>query len=358
MLGGLTPEAWDDLAGPRFYSTSAWLRFCAAEYGGKSDAVVRDGAAVPYTELTEPPMLPLYRWTEQLEARGLPAPPPAGLLVGPREGYQTHFLGAPEGVPALVAELRERADGRPCVAMYLPPSELEPLRDAGVTAPPVVMDADAWIAVDDWPGYLSKRKRYRVRAGRRAFEEAGYVISHVPLAECVDLLGVPAAKTLAKYGIDSRPEEELAALRGHADSMGEAARVAVCRRDGGDPVGFCLYYVGTDAIFLRWAGFDYDRLADVDEYGNVVLVSQLDLAAELGLRWVHAGLKSSAAKALYGARLRPVWLVDLTPGSVLDGAADQVRRHNADVYRELRDDPRTAGALDPETWRSIHEDTG
>ncbi|MGI5270362.1 GNAT family N-acetyltransferase [Nonomuraea sp. CA-218870] len=358
MLGGLTPEAWDGLAGPHFYSTSAWLRFCAAEYGGRSDAVVRDGAAVPYTELTGPPMLPLYRWTEQLSARGLPAPPPEGLLVGPREGYQTHFLGAPEGVPALVEELRGRAAGRPCVAMYLPPSELESVRRAGVTAPAVVMDADAWIAVDDWPGYLSKRKRYRVRAGRRAFEEAGYTIKHVPLAECVDLLAVPASRTLAKYGVDSEPEEERGALRGHVRNMGEAARVAICCRDGGDPVGFCLYYVGTDTIFLRWAGFDYDRLADADEYGNVVLVSQLDLAAELGLRWVHAGLKSSAAKALYGATLRPVWLADLSADSVLEGAADQVRRHNADVCRELREDPRTAGALDPETWRSIDEQTG
>ncbi|MEV4170457.1 GNAT family N-acetyltransferase [Nonomuraea sp. NPDC049709] len=358
MLAGLTPAAWDELAGPHFYSTSAWLRFCAAEYGGSGDAVVRDGAAVPYVELTGPPALPLYRWTEQLAARGLPAPPPAGLMVGPREGYQTHFLGAPEGVPALIEELRARAAGRPCVAMYLPTSELELARRAGVTAPAVVMDADAWTAVDGWPGYLSSKKRYRIRTGRRAFEDAGYKIRHLPLADCVDLLAVPASKTLAKYGIDSEPEVERVALNSHAVHMGAAARVALCCRDGGDPVGFCLYYVGTDAIFLRWAGFDYDRLSGAAEYGNVVLAAQLDLAAELGLRWVHAGLKSYEAKALYGAKLRPVWLLDLSPDSVLNAAADQVRQHNASFYRRLSEDPRTASALDPETWRSIHEDTG
>ncbi|AQZ62383.1 unnamed protein product [[Actinomadura] parvosata subsp. kistnae] len=358
MFGGLTPAAWDALAGPRFYSTSAWLRFCAAEYGGCGDAVVRDGAAVPYVELDGPPARGPYRWGELLAARGLPAPPPGGLLVGPREGYQTHFLGEPGGVPGVIAELRERAAGRPCVALYVPTSEVELARRAGVRAPAVVLEADAWIAVDGWPGYLSRKKRYMVRSARRAFAEAGYTVKHLPLAECVGSLAVPAAKTLAKYGIDTDPDTELVALNSHAEHMGEAARVAVCFRDGGEPVGFCLYYVGTDAIFLRWAGFDYDRLSGAHEYANVVLASQLDLAAELGLRWVHAGVQAPAAKALYGARLRPLWLLDLSPDSVLAAAAEQVRRHNAQFCRRLREDPRTGGALDLETWGSIDEETG
>ncbi|WP_084960748.1 hypothetical protein [Thermoactinospora rubra] len=355
MFGGLTEAAWDELAGPRFYSTSAWLRYCAAEYGGPGEAVVGDGAAVPYVEVAGTSGLASYDWSGQLAARGLPAPPPAGLLVGPREGYQTHFLGAPEGVPGLVERLRARARDRPCVAMYLPTSEVELARRAGVTAPPVVLETDAWIAVEGWPDYLPRKRRYAVRAARRVFHEAGYKIRHMALGECVDHLAGAAVATLAKHGVDAEPEEERRALRSHAVHMGEAARVAVLSREDERPLGFCLYYVGTDAVFLRWAGFDYPRLSGAAEYFNLTLFSQLDLAAELGLRWVHAGTKSIEAKALYGARLRPLWLVDLTPDSVLHAAREQVRRHNAEAHRRLLDDPRTAGALDTDTWQAIHD---
>jgi hypothetical protein len=355
VLGGLTPAAWDQLAGRSFYSTSAWLTFCAAEYGGPSEAVVSDGAAAPFVTLREPPSRSAYSWADALSARGLPAPPPTGLLVGPREGYQTHLLGPTAAAADLVEQLRSEAADLPCVAMYLPTSEVHLLRQAGVTAPPVLLEADAWIHVPEggsaeWLAALSKKRRRSARDSRRAFREAGYTITHLPLAEAYEQLAVAAAATLTKYGHDAQAEGERLALRSHAVHMVDAAKVAVCSLGGGDPVGFCLYYVWADTIFLRWAGFDYSRLAGAAEYFNVVLFSQIELAAELGLRWVHAGVKSTVAKALYGARLHPLWLVDLTRDSVLASVPGEVRRHNASVHEQLLGDPRTASALDSDTW--------
>src|SRR2546421_7074815 len=80
LLGGLTPEAWDRLAGAEFYSTARWLAFVAMHGGGEPGAAVArvDGepvAVVPFTELAAPPP-PLYRWHDVLTGHGLPSPEP------------------------------------------------------------------------------------------------------------------------------------------------------------------------------------------------------------------------------------------------------------------------------------------
>jgi hypothetical protein len=374
-LAGLPPEAWDRLAGRHFYSTSAWLGFCAAEYGGSAGAVVsyRDGdpaCAVPVAESTDPPALPGYRWNDLLTRHGLPLLPPTGLLVGPREGYQTHFLG-PAGGPSSTAvadvldEVRQLhaaggdPAGRACVAMYLSSADVLAARRAGVTAPPVLLEADAWIEVPagGLPAWLdrlpSKGRRDNVRYEMRRFRDAGYTVAHMALAECYEQLVVPALATLTKHGQPSRPEEELRALHSHVASMGSAARVAVCSLGEGDPLGFCLYYVWGDTIFLRWIGFDYDRLVGAAEYFNLVYYGQIELAATLGVRWIHAGITAPEAKALRGAELRPLWMLDLAEDSPLARASGDVRQHNARSYERLAGDRRTAGALDRDAWEAF-----
>ena len=69
---------------------------------------------------------------------------------------------------------------------------------------------------------------------------------------------------------------------------------------------------------------------------------------------LHAGIKSIEAKALREPNLRPLWLVDLSEHSVLAGAEARIRAHNAELYNNLRKDPRTAGALaDPDHWEAF-----
>lgn len=367
------PDEWDQLAGGRFYSTSAWLSFSGAEPGAASGAVVccDDGVlegAVPVAELTAQPM-PLYRWNDVLAVHDLPLLPSAGLLVGPRQGYQTHFLVS-KSKPArilvanLIDEVRQlhsaggKLGERACVAMYMTTHDALTARSVGVSAQPVLLGADAWIEVPlgGWQAWLdsmtSKRAR-KIRKEVRRFREAGYEISHMSLSQCYGELAIAAARTQAKYGNVGQPTDYLLSLRRHVERMGAVAKVAVCSLGKGDPVGFCIYFVWDDTIFLRWCGFDYERLIDgATEYFNLLYYEQVRLAAKLGLRWIHAGIKSSEAKAHRGAELRPLWLVDLAEDSVLIGASDQVRRHNIREYQRLAEDSRTATALvDHDSWQ-------
>src|SRR5215475_3733164 len=129
-FGGLTPGTWDDLAGGRFYSRSKWLTFCTEETGTPGHAVVvgndASACAVPIRELAGLPDWSRYRWNDHLTEAGLPLLPSGGLLVGPPEGFQTHFLGAGAAstghLKELIGELRRQCGGqagRACVAMFL-----------------------------------------------------------------------------------------------------------------------------------------------------------------------------------------------------------------------------------------------
>lgn len=84
VLGGVSPSAWDAVAGPHLYSRARWLDLCADHGGGRPGAAVtgpRDApaAVVPFTELTAPPPAP-YRWNDLLAGFGLPRLLPDGLI--------------------------------------------------------------------------------------------------------------------------------------------------------------------------------------------------------------------------------------------------------------------------------------
>jgi hypothetical protein len=363
-LGGLTASAWDALAGRNFYSSAGWLGFCATDFGQESAAAVsfRDGepvCAVPYVR-ADASLFGSYRWHDILTEAGLPAPHPDGILVGPREGYQTHFLGAsgttPDELADVVGQLRTAAAGQSCVAMYVTTDDALALRRAGVGTMPVLLEADGWIELPErdwssWEESLTRNRRKMVQRDVRQFRDAGYRIEQVPLTECWHRLGEIASATQAKYGHDTRPEIELTSLRHHAVCMGDAARTALLYTVEGSLVGFCLYYAWHDTVTLRWLGLDYSRLAGGREYFNLCYYAQIELAAQLGTRWLHAGTKSVDAKAIRGARLRPLWLVDLTEDSALTGADDVIRQHNAGRYEQLKTAPLTADALDEDAWR-------
>ena len=365
QLGGLSPGTWDALAGRHFYSSAAWLRFCATDFGSAGGAAVvhrggRPVCVLPYARADES-LFGSYNWVDLLTRSGLPAPPASGLLAGPREGYQTHLLGTRDAAADVVHAIRAvTGPGQACVAMYLPTVDAVALHRAGATPTPVLLEADAWIEVPEggWPAWLdelSKRRRRRINEELERFRDAGYLLEEVTLGECCEQLGTLACHTLAKYGYQTRPEDELRSLRNHVRCMGDAARTTLLRTADGRLVGFCLYYMWQDTLFIRWAGFDYDHLVGAAEYFNLVYYAQIRHAARLGLRWVHAGLQSIAAKALRRARLRPLWLVDLTERSPLAAADSAIRAYNGSRYHELKADPRTAKALDEAEWRPFRE---
>lgn len=366
----ISRPVWDELVGRNFYSSASWLDFCATEHDAVVEGVVAAGngtaAEVAVPVFSEADLAgSRYDWNDQLASRSLPALADGGILVGPCEGYQTHVLRAtprpaPGAVARLLAELRERAAENACVAMYLNTEDVRLFRAAGVSAPAVLLECDAWLPVPDggfdaWLAALRKKRRHYVRKEIAAFTSAGYRIQHLPLRECSTAIAPLAISTEAKYGFVATLDEDIATFQNHERCLGDAAMVALCLLDDA-PVGFCLYYVWRDTIFIRWVGFDYPRLRDAYEYFNLLYYEQLRWAAERGIRWIHAGLKATEAKVLRGAVIRPLWLLDLSASSPLVDAERAVHDHNAAFLDEVLTDSVLAGAIaDRAEWNSRPE---
>ncbi|MGW0737727.1 GNAT family N-acetyltransferase [Streptomyces sp. NPDC002851] len=363
---GLGRAEWDRLAGNHFYASSGWLDFCVHDPGartltGNVHARLSDGgaAAVPVTAVWHENN-GFYRWDRLLDRVGLAPAAPQGLLVGPHRGYQTNLLISEgsdrvEGAAALLGELaglrRQAAaerlfdegqqNGTPCYAMFLDSADVRALRAAGVRAQPVLCAADAWIptAGDDWDGWMrtlpSKRRRELIRRDQRRFDEAGYTFFERPLAECFEEAALMSQGTQARYGQPADVDVLAESLRVQAEAMGDAARVLMCARDGEPPVGFLLFYRWGDATYLKGAGFHYDRLVGVAEYFNLVYYEPIRDALRSGRRRMHAGIASTDTKAMRGAQVSPLWMLDLFGGAGGDAENDTIRAYNAAQLREL-----------------------
>jgi uncharacterized protein len=369
-LGGVPAADWDKLAAGRFYSSALWLRLCAVAPGGASGAVhvgLPGGglAAVPIAAVTSEPNLNL-RWHDQLTRRKLPSPPAAGILVGQRRGYLAHLLVAPgadraEAVGRLLAAVRGvRAPGMgtggapPCVAMYLTTADVIALREAGVWTMPVALKTDAWIEIppggwDAWMESIGSQHRVqRIRSEVRRFQRVGYQVRHLTLLECYRDAARLLARTQGRYGQPVDVDMLSQVFRDQGELAGPRAEVLLCVSDGQPPVGFCLFYRWGDTVYLRAAGFDYDELNSAAEYFNLVYYIPGRFP---GVRWLHAGTGTAEGKALRGATLHPLWLLDLSVDSVLQGRDDDVLGHNRAFVEELRkSSPAVAAALADEEW--------
>jgi hypothetical protein len=365
-LGGLDEASWDELAGDRFYSTALWLRACDLEGGGVGGGVhvtlPSGGRAVVPVLAVGDEAHPNARWVDLLTARGLPSPSPRGLLVGQRRGYLTHLLTTPgaepvEAAAAVLAAVREACppvpDAPARVALYLTTPDVLAFRAAGVTALPVVLASDAQVEIpaggrDAWLDSLGAHRARRVRSEARRFEQAGYRVEHRTLADAYPDVARLAFRTEQRHRGASDPAPYVEGFRRQGELAGERAEVLLCSLPQGPPVGCCLFYRHRGTVYLRAVGFDYERLAGAFEYPTLAYHVPAGLP---GVRALHAGIESPEAKALRGARLRPLWLLDLTERSPLEGCADEVRAHNA-AYRAglAAIGPHVEAALEVDEW--------
>ncbi|GAA3788054.1 hypothetical protein GCM10022226_03280 [Sphaerisporangium flaviroseum] len=387
VTGGMDPARWDALARDHFYSSVDWLRFCAGDRGITTSGLHLEvpGAGTVGVPVTAVRSIgnPFYQWDRILGEAGLPSPGSSGLLVGAHRGYQTNILATPGlsreqaakellgGLENLAGELAAVGveglgpagafEGRgavPTVAMFLSTADVVALRAAGVQAMPVALQPDAWIPLpenggwDEWMSALpSKRRAGIVRRDRKNFLEAGYEVVHTTLGECYLQAARLLACTERRYGHDADVEDLAESIRIQSEALGAGARVLLLRRPGEEPVGYCLYYMWGDTLYLRAAGFDYDRLAGAAEYFNLVYYIPLIIACENGIRWLHAGIEAAEAKVLRGAELRPLWMLDLSRDSVLDDRGDDVRAYNAGVVAGWGESsPAVAKALVRDLW--------
>jgi hypothetical protein len=369
-LGGLGAKQWDEMARDRFYSSAFWLRLCDLEPGGTSGglhvAVPGGGrAAVPVIAVGDDPH-PNTRWRDLLTPRGLPSPPDRGLLVGQRRGYLAHLLVSEDAdttaaATALLDEVRSchppvPGDAPSRVALYLTTQDVLALREAGVRAMPVGLAADATIEIpeggwDAWLASLGSHRARRIRSEVRSFQRARYRVEHRTLSEAYADVARLAFQVEQRYGKAESIDPYLTGFRLQGEFAGPRAEVLLCAYDGGPPVGCCLYYRDGDTIYLRAVGFDYHDLRGAAEYFNLAFY----LPAQLpGVRRLHAGIATPDGKALRGAKLQPLWLLDLSRDSVLDNHQDEVRAHNAAFRADLASiSPAVAAAMPADRWETF-----
>ena len=367
-LAAVEPDAWDALAPGALYSSHAWLSFL--EHDGDADVgyvIVEDRgrllAAMPFAHVRREGNA-LYDWSGLLRARGLVPSDGERLIAGPRRGYQTQLLTASDAdeqrtleavtllLDELDAEVRERSLAG-ALALYADTATARLIRAARPDATVAHIAHDAWIElpgtrVSDHLDGLGAHRRARVRREMAAFAAAGYRCEHATLEAAAGEAGPLLARTQERHGHPADPDSLTRSLRAQGRAMGDAAEVLLLRH-GGPALGFVSFYCRHDTVFLRAAGFDHERLLGAAEYFNLAYHLPMALAYARGLRRMHAGIEATEAKALRGARTRPLWLVDLDDAVEPGPAA----RHNATVADGLRGGPPAvvravdAGAWDP-----------
>lgn len=196
---------------------------------------------------------------------------------------------------------------------------------------------------------MGPHRARRLRSQRKRFEAAAYSVTQTPLTEIYPLVARLAAATVNKYQPGTADEDLMReGFRQQAAMAQDLAQVVVASSEGRQ-VGCCLFYRHGDTVYLRAVGFDYPRLKNAAEYST--LAYYLPAGWE-GVRRIHAGIGSPHAKALHGAVLQPLWLLDLSD-SAPRTMKSRVVRHNENAYRDLRADPVLSKAVDHDQFDLI-----
>jgi hypothetical protein len=363
-LGGSSDAEWDELAGSHFYCSAYWLRLCALESatGGGVRVEVDGGgrAAVPVARVGFDPH-PNVNWNYRLDQAGLPRIAPHGIAVAQIRGYLTHLLTTPgtdrvaaaAAVLAAVRAARTDLDDGVRVGLYLTTPDVEVFRAAGVEAVPVALSLDATVPIPGsraaWLAAMTGHRSRRIRSEVRRFEAAGYQVSRHRLDEVYADVGRLAAQVQHRYGFDIDVDALVEGFRQHGSFARERAQVLLCRLDG-LAVACSVFYRDGDTVYLRAAGFDYQKVGRSGEYTALVFWLPSGLP---GVRKLHLGGGSPEAKALRGARLTALWLLDLSENSALIAHEKLIREHNRRRYEGLLEGPAAvAAALEPAEWEA------
>lgn len=345
-ISAVDPATWDAVSpGMSFYSTAGWLTCAEAVTTGLVGGVmVHDGdrlvAAVPFWVTTgrENPSRTPQRMLASVGVTGS-----TFLVAGTSTAYLSEFLIGDQvprqaAVRAVVAALRGLADELHvdgCLALYASTSTADLYRMAANRVP-VLLDTDAWIPVpqsfEDYPLHVSAHRRMNVHREWRSFSNAGYSVDVEHLEECLEEIVPLVANLERKYGnsVDEAALHEI--LSTQACRCRAQDRVFTARR-GGVLHAASLAYLHKDILIVRLFAADYARLCNAYEHYGLTYYLPVRYAAEHGCRWAGIGIASASTKASRGARLSPLWAVDLSSRPLW--AAEAARAGNcarADVY--------------------------
>lgn len=348
-LAAIHSAEWDAMARSHsFYLSYAWLRMGESDRSADvSYLLARDAGRLVAA-------LPLYRVHAERNSFYQPAKLLDGrwdgryLIAGSRRAYTNGILthpdlgpaARPEAIRALLAALEDRVRSEAAEAalfLYLPTGQACALRRAAGQGHragfPLLTAADSAITVtgssmDDYLASFRPRRRRKIQHEMAVFGRAGYEVTEETLAGCWHAAGPLLGNVLRRYGHAGDDELWRSSLQQQAEAFGDRAIVFGCR-DHGRLVGFSLAYPFGDTLHMRLTGFDYPALKGALEYYNLVFYLPLQYLYRHGLRHLHLGRESYAAKVHRGARLAPLWSLAFPERPAQRLARDTAWNHRA-----------------------------
>lgn len=330
-LQDVAGDDWDRLAGDDgFYLSYDWLRFVESEQDESPRYVFCVKSGVPRGAL------PLYRMRTPHHAcyrsehfRDLLGIDGDYLIAGASRGYRSTSLLAPSGadrtetLAMLIQAALAAAAGDGCTGILLPFLTTEALIEVASVAPvraafdrPEAGMADCAGGLQGYAGRASRKVRQNIRSDQVRFARAGWVIRQRNLEDSWRDAALLLHNLEGKYGNTQRSLGQMErSVASQAARLADRAVVFTCEDDQGI-AGISVCYRWRKTLFVRFAGFDYDRLRDGREYFNLVLYAGIQYAGETALRQSHLGPGSWEAKGYRGATLRPLWSGFIPAGAV------------------------------------------
>lgn len=348
-LAEVARSQWNNLVGPTaFYQSYDWLRgqeeWSDAEpcYALARRAGILVGAMVAFE----------YR----RDSAFITWPNRNALLIGGRTGYHNeHLIDGDTGVlPALLAAMAERATagGRDALMFDNLTGEAAEQLLAASTGVLTARRVEAVVVnpgatFDSYLDGLSRLRAKEVRREERRFDASGIVLGRERLAEVYEEASPLLVQTMHRYHAEASVSATSAFLAEQARFVDEHSIVFTGRDAAGRLLGCVITFEHGPTLYLRSAGFDYDRLPGAYEYFNLAYYKPLRYGEAAGLTGLHLGSGSLATKVSRGARLAPTFGVEfpvpLRPGSL-------TWDRSALVGEVERLSEGCSAALDP-TWR-------
>jgi uncharacterized protein len=323
------PGDWDSLVGTDgFYLSRGWLSFVESVSPVSPWYLFSAGSGVLRGALV------LNRMNEGLTFRYRPQHfrdllgiDGTFLMAGASRGYHSTLLrpdGASGGdtLARLMHEAGEIASAEGCSGVVLPflPTQalLEIASQLPVRASFDVMEAEIsgiGDGVDAYCHHAGKKVRGNMKRDRASFARAGWQFRTRRLDECWREAAQLLANLEAKYGRSSRDIAALErALAGQAKLLASQNVVFTCEDDQG-MAGMAIIYRWRSALYVRAAGFDYQRLRNGCEYFNLAIWEPIEYSEGTGVDRLHMGIGSWEAKGYRGAVLLPLWSAVVLPGA-------------------------------------------
>jgi uncharacterized protein len=327
----LDQSAWAALTGPEdFYLSLPWLR--AAEVTAEGAPCVhveaRDGSgalvagsAAYLLDATSP--FVFCRPDMVLSPDAVPGRTPADLMptlsAGGRNPSHSRVMTAPDLAdrgPGLAAVLRsleaEAAHLGAASVSFLYVDEDDPDLRVALLTRGYLEAASGGAAVLALPGTgpadyevgLSAARRGAVRRDHRKVASSAIMVDIVPLtSDRVPRMLELEANLYRRYGTPYVPERMGALYTALALGPAGPAQLSLGSLDG-EMVGFALWFRQSEIIHARCVGFDYERIAGLPLYFELLYHRLIEAAYAGGVREIRYSSGSLATKASRGCDIR------------------------------------------------------